>query len=45
MQIVGILAYLITALLAFWIDWRVGVAFIKFLNGFKIELFNTQEEK
>jgi hypothetical protein len=45
MQIIGILSYLITALLAFWIDWRVGVAFITFYIGFKIEYFNTEEEK
>ena len=43
MQIIGIIAYLITALLAFWIDWRVGVAFITFYIGFKIELYDNRE--
>lgn len=43
MQIIGSLAYLLTAGLALWADWRIGIAFITFYIGFKIELYDNRE--
>ena len=43
MQIIGILAYLFTALLCFWADWRIGVAFITFYIAFKIEVYDNRQ--
>jgi len=43
MKILGIIAYLLTALLTFWVDWRIGVAFITFYIAFKIELYDNRQ--
>lgn len=45
MQIIGTIAYLITSLLAFWLDWKIGVAFITFYIGFKIEIYDNRESR
>lgn len=43
MQIIGVIAYFLTAGLAFWADWRLGIAFLTFYIGFKIELYDNRE--
>jgi len=41
MQTLGSISYILTALLCFWADWRIGIAFITFYIAFKIELYDN----
>lgn len=43
MQTLGLIAYILTALLCFWADWRIGVAFVTFYIAFKIELYDNRK--
>jgi len=43
MSIIGILCYLISFSLLFWVDWRLGLALVSFYIAFKIEIYDYRE--
>jgi len=45
MKYFGLFCYALTLGLALWADWRIGIAFLTFYIGFKIELYNIEPDK
>lgn len=43
MSALGIICYLISMALFFWIDWRLAIGILNFYIAFKIEIYDYRE--